>query len=138
MMQTILQLPKATLDRLHSHAEGGLPLESVALLFGHVKESGITVTRSELLENTAVSTISFAVDPEREYQLLIDAETRGEDWVGIFHSHPAPPRPSSRDLENMRLNPVVWAIASRETGRWETRAYLLQEDEVVEVKIVIT
>ncbi|MFQ5832954.1 MAG: Mov34/MPN/PAD-1 family protein [Candidatus Thorarchaeota archaeon] len=137
-MQTILRLPKATLDLLHSHAEDGLPLESVALLFGHVKESGITVTRLELLENTAVSTTSFAVDPEREYKLLIDAEARGEDWVGIFHSHPAPPRPSFRDLQNMRLNPVVWAIASRETGSWETRAYLLEEDEIVEVKIVLT
>ncbi|MFW9799304.1 MAG: Mov34/MPN/PAD-1 family protein [Candidatus Thorarchaeota archaeon] len=137
-MQTILLLPKATLDRLHSHAEDGLPLESVALLFGHVKGAEVSVTKLELLENTAISTTSFAVDPEREYQLLIEAEARGEECVGIFHSHPAPPRPSSRDLQNMRLNPVVWAIASRETGSWETRAYLLEEDEVVEVKIVLT
>jgi proteasome lid subunit RPN8/RPN11 len=137
-VQTALRLPKAALDKLHSHAEEGLPLESVALLFGYVKESEIVVTRLEFLENVALSTTSFAADPEREYQLLVDAEERGEELVGIFHSHPAPPRPSFRDLQNMRLNPVVWAIASKSTGSWETRAYLLEDENLIEVNMIMS
>lgn len=137
-MQTALRLPKAALEQLHNHAEEALPLESVALLFGHVRKLEVVVTRLEYLENVAASTTSFAVDPEQEYHLLIDAEERGEEMVGIFHSHPAPPKPSSRDLRNMRLNPVVWAIASKLTGIWETRAYLLEDENPIEVRIILT
>ncbi|MFX1416544.1 MAG: Mov34/MPN/PAD-1 family protein [Promethearchaeota archaeon] len=137
-MEAALRLPRAALERLHSHAEEALPLESVALLFGHVRNSEVVVTRLEFLENVAASTTSFAVDPEREYHLLIDAEERGEEMVGIFHSHPAPPKPSPRDLRNMRLNPVVWAIASKSTGSWETRAFLLEGENLIDVRIDLT
>jgi len=137
-VQIALRLPRAALEGLHNHAEEALPLESVALLFGNVKDVEVVVTRVELLENVAASTTSFAVDPEREYHLLMDAEDRGEEMVGIFHSHPAPPRPSSRDLRNMRLNPVVWAIASKSTGSWETRAFLLEGEDLTNVRIVLT
>ena len=137
-MQIALRLPRVALEVLHNHAEEALPLESVALLFGNVKDVEVVVTRVELLENVAASTTSFAVDPEREYHLLMDAEGRGEEMVGIFHSHPAPPRPSSRDLRNMRLNPVVWAIASKSTGSWETRAFLLEDENLTNVRIVLT
>ena len=137
-MQTALRLQKAALEQLHDHAEKALPLEAVALLFGHVKDTEVLVTRLEFLENVAASTTSFAVDPEREYHLLMEAEERGEEMVGIFHSHPAPPKPSSRDLRNMRLNPVVWAIASKSTGAWETSAFLLEGENLIDVRIVLT
>lgn len=137
-MQAALRLPKDALNQLHRHAEEALPLESVALLFGNVRKLEVVVTRLEFLENVAASTTSFAVDPEREYHLLVDAEERGEELVGIFHSHPAPSRPSSRDLRNMRLNPVVWAIASKSTGSWETRAFLLEGENLVEVPMILT
>ncbi|UCH05961.1 MAG: M67 family metallopeptidase [Candidatus Thorarchaeota archaeon] len=133
-----MRLSKAALEQLHTHAEKALPLESVALLFGHIQKSEVIVARIEFLENVAASTTSFAVDPEREYHLLMDAEERGEEMVGIFHSHPAPPIPSPRDLRNMRLNPVVWAIASKSTGSWETRAFLLEDENLIHVQIDLT
>lgn len=68
----------------------------------------------------------------------MDADTRGESMVGIFHSHPAPPRPSQSDLNNMRLNPVIWIIASKITGNWEMRAYSLEEKVPVPVLIEYT
>jgi proteasome lid subunit RPN8/RPN11 len=94
--------------------------------------------RIELMENKAKSTTTFEVDPEVEYRLLVEAESKGQDLIGIFHSHPAPPQPSSSDKRNMKLNPVVWLIASKTTGRWESRAYIMEDDEVVEVDISLT
>ena len=79
---------------------------------------------------------SFSIDPEIQYSLLMDADIRGESMVGIFHSHPAPPRPSQSDMKNMQLNPVVWLIASNTTGEWVTRAYILENKSPVEVSIV--
>jgi proteasome lid subunit RPN8/RPN11 len=32
--------------------------------------------------------------------------------IGIFHSHPAKPAPSSTDIKFMEINPVAWLIYS--------------------------
>jgi proteasome lid subunit RPN8/RPN11 len=134
-VQLILRLSEDDLNRLHAHAEQSLPLEAAALLFGCVKDNYVVVSHIELVPNTAKSRTSFSVDPETEYKLLVEAEERGEDLVGIFHSHPAPPRPSSSDLRNMRLNPVVWVISSKLTGNWTSRAFILDEDDLKEVSL---
>lgn len=123
------------MDVLYAHAEQTLPLESVALLFGMHLENIVEVMQVKLMENIAKSKTTFEVDPEVEYRLLIEADNRGEDLIGIFHSHPAPPRPSSSDKRNMRLNPVVWLIASKTTGRWESRAYIIENEEILEIEV---
>jgi len=132
-----LHISRSDLDRLYGHAEKCLPLESAALLFGRLEASAVVVTRTELVDNVLGSRVAFEVDPVAEYQLLQDAEARGEDMVGIFHSHPAPPQPSESDLHNMDLNPVVWLIASRTTGRWKSRAFVLERKRAIEVSLVV-
>ncbi|MHA2063342.1 MAG: M67 family metallopeptidase [Candidatus Thorarchaeota archaeon] len=136
-MQLVLRLSQNYLKRLHNHAEQSLPFEAAALLFGNVQDNDVVVSRIELVQNVAESKTSFSVEPETEYKLLVEAEERGEDLVGIFHSHPAPPKPSSSDLRNMRLNPVVWLISSKLTGSWESRAYIL-DDDLNEVDMILT
>ncbi|MFW9918050.1 MAG: Mov34/MPN/PAD-1 family protein [Candidatus Thorarchaeota archaeon] len=128
-MEYALVVPQANIDKLLDHAEDCLPLEAVALLFGVIEEDRIIARSIELLDNVANSRTTFLVDPVIQYNLLVDAEERGEDLVCIFHSHPAPPVPSSTDLRNMKLNPVVWLIASKITGQWEYKAYLLRENQ---------
>ena len=134
-MQYTLRLPESYLEQLYRHAEACLPLEAVALLFGHVKNSSVCVTTISLVDNEAKSRTSFEVNPEEEYRLLLEAEERNEEMVCIFHSHPAPTTPSSSDLGNMELNPVVWLITSKISGQWESRAFVLENGRVVEVTI---
>lgn len=122
--------------RLQQHAETNLLSEAVALLFGIVSEDIVWVNRVELMENESKeSRTAFSVNPENEYKLLIEAEEQGESLVGIYHSHPAPPEPSTTDLRNMRLNPVIWLIASKLTGSWITKAYILKDGNANEVSI---
>ena len=137
-MHLVMCMSKDDLNRLHDHADQSLPLEAAALLFGRVQDNDVLVDHIELVPNTAKSRTSFSVDPETEYKLLVEAEERGEDLVGIFHSHPAPPRPSASDLRNMRLNPVVWVISSKLTGNWTSRAFILDEDDLKEVDLDLT
>ncbi len=138
-MQYNLHLSVTDMDTLHSHSEVNLPLEAVALLFGRVSKSSVIVSRIELVHNEATSnTTSFMVNPEEQYRLLVEAEERMEDLVGIFHSHPAPPFPSERDQRNMRLNRVVWLIASKESGEWISKAFLMEDDQVKEVNMHLT
>ena len=130
-----LCLLESDLGALHLHAERVLPFESVALLFGNVEHADVIVKRIELVENSSKSTTRFSVDPVVQYQLLIDAEKRGEEMVGIYHSHPALAKPSSSDKKNMRLNPVVWLIASKNSNEWESKAFILDSDKIIEISI---
>jgi proteasome lid subunit RPN8/RPN11 len=133
-----MHLRNRDLSLLHTHAENCLPLESVALLFGVIEEHLVVVTRIECVRNESdKAATSFYVNPEEEYQLLIEAEARGEELVGIFHSHPAVPIPSSSDLDNMRLNPVVWLIASKASGAWSSKGFVLDDADAVEIPIMI-
>ena len=137
-MQYTLHLRNGDLSLLHAHAENCLPLESVALLFGVIDEHLVVVKCIECVRNESdKAATSFYVNPEKEYQLLIDAESRGEELIGIFHSHPAAPMPSSSDLDNMRLNPVVWLIASKTSGAWNSKGFVLDDAVAVEIPIMI-
>ena len=138
-MQYTLHLTVKDLDILLNHAETNLPLEAAALLFGQVSELSVIANRIELVHNEASSRrTSFLVNPEEQYRLLVEAEEHDEELVGIFHSHPAPPFPSSRDQQNMKLNPVVWLIASKESESWTSKAFLMEDDQVKEVGLYLT
>ncbi|KXH70558.1 MAG: hypothetical protein AM326_04130 [Candidatus Thorarchaeota archaeon SMTZ-45] len=137
-MQYMLHLSIKHLDLLHNHAETSFPLEAVALLFGRIVEQSFIVNRIELMQNEASSsTTSFMVNPEEQYRLLVEAEKQDEELVGIFHSHPAPPVPSIRDEQNMKLNDVVWLIASKESGNWLSKAYLMEDQQIKEVDLCL-
>ncbi|MFW9835509.1 MAG: Mov34/MPN/PAD-1 family protein [Candidatus Thorarchaeota archaeon] len=138
-MQYTLHLSTLDIDKLHTHAETELPREAAALLFGIVSGHSIIVNRVELVQNDAISNkTQFIVNPEEQYRLMIEAEEQDEDLVGIFHSHPAPPFPSSRDQKNMKLNPVVWLIASKESGNWVSKGFLMDNDQVNKVDLHLT
>ncbi len=134
-MALVIRVSRSQMQALYTHATRCFPTESVALLFGHYDDGVATVTRVECVENTARSTVRFSVNPETQYRLLAEAEELGESLVGIFHSHPAGPHPSSTDLHYMRLNPVVWIIASMTDGHWQTAAFRLRDDCLVSVDI---
>jgi len=132
-----LIIKQSDIRKLIDHAENCRPLEAVALLFGIFQDDRIIVRTVELVDNSANSKTTFMVDPVVQYNLLIESEARGEDLVCVFHSHPAPPKPSSKDIKNMELNPVVWLIGSKNTGEWELKAFLLDQDkEPLEISIV--
>jgi proteasome lid subunit RPN8/RPN11 len=138
-MQYMLHLSITHLNTLHTHAEANLPLEAAALLFGQVLGHSVIVNRVEPVHNEAPSSItSFTVNPEEQYRLLVKAEEQGDELVCIFHSHPAPPYPSSKDKQNMKLNDVVWLIASKESGNWVSSAFLMDDNEVKEVALYLT
>jgi proteasome lid subunit RPN8/RPN11 len=138
-MQYKLHLSYKNLVILHDHAETSLPMEAAALIFGQVTHQSILTNRIKLVSNESLSrTTSFMVDPEEQYRLLTEADTLGEELVCIFHSHPAPPFPSRRDQENMKLNPVAWLIASKESGTWVSKAFILEDGQIQELDLILS
>ncbi|MFY9870538.1 MAG: M67 family metallopeptidase [Candidatus Nitrosopolaris sp.] len=136
-MVSSIRLKEAKLEFLTSLAKKSLPLESCALLLGKKNTDNldeISVSDVISVKNSDSSPVSFSIDPDdliEGYQL---SESRNLHVVGIFHSHPAEPFPSSIDKSYMKINPVVWLIYSTVTN--EARAYIF-ECRLKEVRLLV-
>ena len=123
-------------ERLACLARDSLPNESCALLLGNYtnKENEIQVIETLPMKNSdALPTTRFRIDSQELINGYLRAEKMGLNVVGIFHSHPAPPIPSSTDKIFMEINPVVWLIYSTLTN--ESRAYIYEQKKVREVRL---
>ncbi|MCX8204611.1 MAG: M67 family metallopeptidase [Candidatus Nezhaarchaeota archaeon] len=107
--------------------------ELCGFLIGLVNGGEAVVELLEPLENVSPSPLRFEAKPEDVYRAYFKAEELGLEVVGIYHSHPAPPRPSLLDVEGMRRWPLVWLIVSSLDG--SAAAFQLVEGEVREVSL---
>ncbi len=130
-----LVIERRHLELLKEHAKKELPAEAVAILIGKVEGTRVLVNKVMPVKNVLNSATEFHVDPLELYETYMEAEAKGLEVVGIFHSHPTTSYPSHLDRKYMRSNPVVWLITSSVT--WETRAFVLKE-ELVEINLKIT
>lgn len=108
--------------------------ELCGLLLGRLSGEDAVVELLEPLENVSPSPARFEARPEDVYRAHVKAEGLGLEVIGIYHSHPAPPIPSSMDLDGMGRWPLVWLIVSSLDG--SAAAFQLVEGEVKEVELL--
>ena len=109
----ILQLTKEQLQLLREEARRSHPVEACALLFGKLTKGDAVVTKIIVAPNVLRSTVRFEIDPQVVYTTFEQADQEELQFIGLFHSHPAPPNPSNIDLKYMRLwGDAVWLILS--------------------------
>jgi proteasome lid subunit RPN8/RPN11 len=131
-MTTAIVLTNAQLVQLASIARNALPNESCAFLLGDGNE--LEVAEVMPMNNSERSAFSFTIAPDEVLKAYKSAESKGLQVMGIFHSHPGKPVPSSTDRKFMELNPVVWLIYSTTENRFQ--AHLLG-DTLQNVRIEI-
>ncbi len=122
------------MDDLLNYAKGMSPLEAVAFLLGMAKGDLYSVSEIKSVNNADKSAVSFSVDPQELYDVYVLAEKAGLSIVGLFHSHPASPYPSTIDMNFMKMNPFVWVIAS--SIDWRIGAFILTGSHIAPVKII--
>jgi len=90
--------------------------------------------------NVANSSTRFEIDPEELYRAMKDAEERGLDVIGFYHSHLGyGTRPSAVDLEHMKfLSNLVWLICDIFAGGTRFGAFIMRGDKSVELGLVVT
>ncbi len=109
-----MQIAHSTIDVVRSHAAATYPEECCGVLLGEFGKS-IRVLEVVAVDNTS--------DAHRERRYLIDAPTlfritkeadqRGLDVVGFYHSHPDhPAQPSQTDLDQATFPAYVYMIQS--------------------------
>jgi proteasome lid subunit RPN8/RPN11 len=132
----ILRLRRRHLELLKQETERMHPVEACAMLFGELSKNEAAVEKVEVAENRLRSTTRFEVDPAKVAAAITEAEKEGYEFIGLFHSHPAPAAPSSVDLKYMRLwGDALWLILSSTDGK--LAAYQLIEGTVKEATIRI-
>ena len=130
----ILRLQRHHVDLLKQEAKQVHPVEACALLFGKLSMNEAVVEKVEFAPNRLQSTVRFEVDPEKVAAAITEAEKEGLDFVGLFHSHPAPAAPSPIDLKYMKLwGDALWLILSSIDGNLS--AYQLSDGKVKEATI---
>jgi proteasome lid subunit RPN8/RPN11 len=125
----ILRIKRKHVDLLRQEAQKVDPIEACALLFGNIHGNKVLVRKVVVTDNKLHSTRRFEISAETAVDSMAVAEREGLEFIGFFHSHPAPATPSQVDLQFMRLwGDAVWLILSL-TDR-ELKAYQLKDGEV--------
>jgi [CysO sulfur-carrier protein]-S-L-cysteine hydrolase len=132
----ILRLHRHHVDLLKQEAEKVHPVEACAMLFGNLSQNEAVVEKVEFAPNKLQSTVRFEIDPTNVAAALTEAEEEGLEFIGLFHSHPAPAYPSTIDIKCMRLwVDALWLILSSIDGKLV--AYQITDDNVKEATIRI-
>lgn len=130
----ILQLTGEQLRLLKAEAKRSHPIEACALLFGKRGEGRAVVTKVVVAPNRLKSTVRFEMDPQLVYAAFEEADQEGLQFIGLFHSHPAPALPSSVDLKYMELwGDAIWLILSSTEER--AAAFQMTDGKIRKVTI---
>ncbi len=126
-----ITVPDTVKDEMTAHAVRELPNECCGVLLG----TNTTVERCIPIRSDPPSPDAFYMDPCEQVAVFTDMERRGEQLLGIYHSHPTtPPVPSTTDLKLAFHEDVLYIIISCEyPGSPQIRAYLLQQRRFVPV-----
>ena len=132
----ILRLHRQHVDLLKQEAKKVHPVEACAMLFGKLSQNEAVVEKVEVAPNELQSTVRFEIDPVKVAAAFTDADEKGLDFIGLFHSHPAPAAPSAIDLKYMKLwGDALWLILS--STEVNLSAYQLSDGTVKEATIRI-
>lgn len=124
-------LTSGQIEQLIKIAKDSLPDESCAFLLGR----DYRVAEILPMRNADKSQVSFSIEPQELLQAYDLAESKKLQVIGIFHSHPSKPMPSSTDKKFMEINPVVWLIYSTTEHRFKAHIYDRDVSEVA-VKVM--
>jgi proteasome lid subunit RPN8/RPN11 len=119
MKRPVVHLPEHLRQRIIGHCIGELPNEGCGLL----ALDGDRIVQVYPTANADASPSSYTIPPQQHFDALTDAESRGWEIGGVFHSHPAgPARLSVVDLERA-LDPdwvyvVVGLRGEPEVSAW--------------------
>lgn len=124
-----MRIRAAALDEIRAHAAEGYPYEICGILLGPRGDRRVTeATRAHNLITDRAND-RYEIDPRDLIRAQREADQRGLDVVGYYHSHPDhPARPSIFDAERSWAGPL-YVIASCLQGRTDAvNGFLAQKD----------
>ena len=116
----LVNLASALQRNIFDQMEGTYPNEGGGFLLGNIQDGGVTIEDIILVENVFAIEEQhhrYAMRPQDWMRLEDEAEARGLNLIGYYHSHPdSPAIPSEFDREHALPN-FVYVITSVIMGR---------------------
>lgn len=108
-----------------AHARWDYPLEVCGILGG----VGKTVSHLYAIYNLNQSPTRFEMDPEEQFQAMMELEDKGLEMLAFYHSHPnGPDHPSPTDVAQAYYPDVIHFIISlRDGARPALRAFTIRQ-----------
>lgn len=134
MTERRLMIGQHLLQRILEHCLEEKPYEACGILTGRAGR----VLCAYATDNIKRSPVLYEVEPEQQENVLREMAERGEELVGIYHSHPtAPAQPSLNDVNLAVHYPDAFRVIISLAGPTDVRAFLIQEGKVRDVMIAI-
>ena len=140
----VLRLSVSQHERIVGHCYAGLPDEACGLLAGPVtgsltdREATGAVSEVYPAVNADASARSYTVDGRDYLRASRDAEARGDEIIGVWHSHThTDPYPSPTDVRSA-VDPMwVYVIVSLRDESPMLRAYRIRDGVIAEIQVLL-
>jgi [CysO sulfur-carrier protein]-S-L-cysteine hydrolase len=132
----MLRLPTTVHAEIVAHCLGGLPDEACGLLGGDPATA--TASTCYPTRNLAASAKLYTVDPAQHLRADRDAESRGQQIIGVFHSHThTDAYPSSTDVAQAPDPEWHYVLVSLRDTHPVVRSYRIVAGRVEEEPVVV-
>ena len=125
-------LDQQMLGEIHSHASAAYPEECCGLMIGRLEGSTKMVNSLKKMKNAYEPSERYhryTIDPMEYLNAENEAESLGEEIVGIYHSHPnAPAKPSLFDKSHAWPTLSYIVVEVRQGKPVNTASWVLKED----------
>jgi proteasome lid subunit RPN8/RPN11 len=137
-----LVLTRRDYEIVVGHCYDGLPDEACGLLAGRLlaggEPSGV-VTSVHPAKNADASAVTFTVEPRDMLRAMRDAEARGDEIVGVWHSHTHTDAfPSATDVRQAVDPAWIYVIVSLRDDAPMLRAFRIRDGAIAEMPVMLT
>ena len=131
----MLVLPAAARDRLVAHCVAAVPLEGCGLLVGDLDGRVIDAVG---VRNAAASALRYSADPAEQLAVDRDAQRRGLEVIGAFHSHTHTEAwPSPTDVAAAVDPSWHWVVVSLKSADPVLRSFRIADGAIAEEPVEI-
>jgi len=135
-----LRLTHAQYEAVVAHCFDGFPDEACGLLCGPMVDGAPTgeVTEARSCRNADASARTYTVDSRDYLAATRAAEARGDEIVGVWHSHThTDAYPSTTDVRQAVDPTWLYVIVSLRHGEPVLRAYRIREGQIREAPVEV-
>ena len=137
-----LRLSSEQYRTIVAHCFDGLPDEACGMLAGPMNGVGEPtgdVTQVYPCRNADASARTYTVEPRDLLRAMRDAESHGDDIIGVWHSHThTDAYPSQTDVRQAVDPAWIYVLVSLRHGEPALRAYRIRDGAITELEVTVT